>query len=275
MTLQTISHARLAAILDRAHRDFQTAFHRDRDPILWPHRFQTREDQEVSAFLAAILAYGNVTSILASLSNVFNALGNSPARGIRNASLAESLKPFCHRFTKGIDIEIVCSWLAEILDRHGSIERFFLSHQANSTRETLAGFVRAMHSLPLDKRLKSFYTRRERSMHYLVSDPDRGSSCKRLNLFLRWVARPKDGIDLGLWKSWDPARLMLPIDTHVLKVIRELGWSHSRAATWSACEAATSRLRTFRPDDPIRYDFALCHLSMSGLTVAEYHAKLE
>ena len=107
-------------------------------------------------------------------------------------------------------------------------------------------------------------------MKYLLPSPGEGSACKRLNMFLRWVVRPDDGIDLGLWRCVDPATLFLPVDTHILQVLRRLRWTQSKTANWRLCLAATDRLRRIDPKDPIRFDFSLCHLSMRGDDVRRF-----
>ncbi|MBI3293782.1 MAG: TIGR02757 family protein [Deltaproteobacteria bacterium] len=271
--MKRFSQLDLQRILDSAHRDFHNHFHRDRDPIQWPHRFNDPRDQEIAAFFSAILAYGNVATILTSLNRIFAALGPSPSHEVFASDLLERFEHFVHRFTRGVDIAIVCHWLKTILDQSGSIETFF--GKPATAREGLESFAERIHALPLPPKLKSAAERRQRNLRYLISSPKQGSSCKRLNLFLRWVVRPNDGIDLGLWQTIDPSLLMLPIDTHVLKVIRELGWTRSRSALWKTSEEATERLRRLCPADPVRYDFALCHLSMSGFTIKGLYAQVE
>ncbi|NBT59700.1 DUF2400 family protein [bacterium] len=165
----------------------------------------------------------------------------------------------------GEDIEIVLTRLQSVFRRHPSIEDFFLAEKnQTSMKDLLGSFVSRLESEPLPDHLRKISKKRERNLKYLISHPGRGSACKRLNLFLRWVVRPKDGIDLGLWKRVSPSQLILPVDTHLLQVLRKLKWTRSEQATWNVAESATSRLRCFNPEDPIKYDFALCHLSMSG-----------
>jgi uncharacterized protein (TIGR02757 family) len=101
-------------------------------------------------------------------------------------------------------------------------------------------------------------------MKFLFPSPERGGACKRLNLFLRWVARPADGIDLGLWSSVSPARLLVPLDVHVAFHARVLGLSRRRQADWRMVEEVTAALRAIDPADPVRYDFSLCHLGIHG-----------
>ncbi len=101
-------------------------------------------------------------------------------------------------------------------------------------------------------------------VRYLLVRPADGSACKRLNMFLRWVVRPDDGLDLGLWPEVSTRRLIVPLDTHSSRVARALGFTHRTTTDWRTAEEVTAALRRYDPDDPVRYDFALCHVSMSG-----------
>jgi uncharacterized protein (TIGR02757 family) len=101
-----------------------------------------------------------------------------------------------------------------------------------------------------------------RSLRHLVSDPRAGSACKRLVLYARWMVRPADGVDLGLWPI-APSDLVIPVDTHIHRISRNLGLTNRRTATWATAEEITAALRKFDPDDPVKYDFALCHLGVS------------
>jgi uncharacterized protein (TIGR02757 family) len=101
-----------------------------------------------------------------------------------------------------------------------------------------------------------------RALRHLVSDPRAGSACKRLFLYARWMVRPADGVDLGLWPI-APSALLIPVDTHIHRISRNLGFTNRRTATWATAEEITSALRELDPDDPVKYDFALCHLGVS------------
>lgn len=137
----------------------------------------------------------------------------------------------------------------------------------------LSDFVTRFAAQPLPKGLEPRRLERARSLKYLLSDPLRGSACKRLNMYLRWMVREADEIDLGLWKCVKKEQLMLPVDTHLLKTLRILKWTSSKQATWKVVEEATERLRKYAPEDPIRYDFALCHLSMAGGKISQYEKR--
>ncbi len=256
--------------LERAYRDFHHHFHREKDPVGIVHRYSSPKDQEVVGLYAALLAYGNVAIILKSLEKVLRELGDSPYELLISGKIPE-FTDFRHRFTTGEDIQILSYWISNALQSHKSLENFFDAERNSpfSMKQGLSSFVKRFTSLPLPKKLQPVLKRRTRNLKYLISDPERGSACKRLNLYMRWMVREADGIDLGLWKSLSPKDLVLPVDTHLLKILRELKWTQSQQASWKVAESATSKLYSLFPNDPIRYDFALCHLSMSGKELDE------
>lgn len=264
-------------LLEAAHREFHHPKERTRDPVQFAHRYQAPRDQEVAALFSALLAYGNVQTILKSVERVLAPLGNSPHQTLLKGNFAGVWNTFRHRFTTGEDIEILAWWLKNALHTHGSLERFF-THGADlqdtSMKVLLSSFVLRFTSQPLPEHLQKVSQRRERNLKYLLSDPQRGSACKRINMFLRWMVRPEDGVDLGIWRSLSPSLLMLPIDTHLLQTLHKLKWTKSATANWKAVEEATARLKRIRPEDPIRYDFALCHLSMHGKDIRKHYRSL-
>ncbi len=268
-------------LLELAYREFHSCYHRTLDPISFAHQYEDRKDKEIVAFLAALLSYGNVRTILNSVEKVLAVLGPHPYSILREQTEFPSLKGFRHRFTTDEDIQIVFSWLHTALNREGSLESFFSCGQkklAGPLKPHLSSFVNRFTSLPLPPALQKRRTARERNLKYLVSDPERGSACKRLNMFLRWVVRKGDSIDLGLWNCLGEDQLLLPVDTHLLKTLRQLRWTRSKQATWKVVEAATERLREYSPRDPVRFDFSLCHLGMSGASLRDFardYAKLE
>jgi uncharacterized protein (TIGR02757 family) len=265
----------LFSVFEAAYRTHHSLQSRARDPIHLVHGFEAPRDQEVAGLLCALVAYGNVTTILKSAATILAPLGNSPAESLVAHQGRFSLPLFRHRFTTGEDIEILYFWIYSALSTHGSLERFFIG---NNTPEQpikilLSDFIHRFTEQPLPSDLATKRRSRERQLKYLLSSPERGSACKRLNMFLRWMVRPKDGIDLGLWKSIDPSALILPLDTHLLQTLRALKWTKSEQASWKTAEQATQRLKKLCPHDPIRYDFALCHLSMEGGKILHYKSR--
>ncbi|MEZ4750720.1 MAG: TIGR02757 family protein [Bdellovibrionota bacterium] len=262
----------LRAVLERAYQDYHLQERRSADAVHWVHSYEDAKDREVAAFFSALLAYGNVTTILGSVRRFLDFLPDTPFAAILNRRFSGRLRSFRHRFTTGEDLEILCHQMASILETHGSLEAFFLASEEPVSVEgfakVLSSFVRRIHETPLPKTVSR--THRARNLKYLVSSPVDGSACKRLNLFLRWMVRPNDGIDFGQWKQVSPSILRLPVDTHLLRVLRELRWTQSKTANWRVVEAATQKLRQMDPEDPVRFDFSLCHLSMQGFSIRQY-----
>lgn len=264
--------ASLKLSFEAAYRDYHHEKERKLDPVSLVYPYQEAKDREVVAFLIALISYGNVRTILQSGEKLLGPLGDSPFDYLVSDRSLNLWSNFKHRFTTGKDIEIITHWLRNILKREGSLEGFFLktAHSSDaSMKEKLSSFVRGIWSEKIPKHLFNDLEKRKRNLKYLISDPDQGSACKRLNMFLRWVVRPKDGVDLGLWKQVSPSELMLPIDTHILQTLKKLRWIRNDNANWKAVELATKRLREISSEDPIRYDFALCHFSMSGGNIKE------
>lgn len=268
---KTPKQEELLTLLETVHRDFHHQVERDRDPVCFVHRYPSPRDQEVVALFAALLAYGNVQTILKSVEKVLRLLGPSPAEAILRHDLTGKWNGFRHRFTTGDDIEILAMWMRSALTQSVSLEAFFIQNEKTAPmKPLLCSFVRRFTSMPLPPHLVAVAKTRERNLKYLISDPERGSACKRLNMFLRWMIRPADGVDLGTWKTLSPEILMLPVDTHLLQTLKKLRWTRSQTANWKVVEAATERLKELCPQDPIRYDFALCHLSMRGKDIRKH-----
>jgi len=269
---------RTGKLLELAYQDFHSHYHRELDPVSFCHRYPDPKDKEIVALLAAVLSYGNVRTILTSVQRVLAPLGPRPSQALREREIWPELAGFRHRFTTDQDIEILFAWLGSALREQGSLEKYFAGGAPSLTgplRGHLSSFILRFTSQSLPSHLQSVRLARERNLKYLLSDPERGSACKRLNMFLRWVVRREDSIDLGLWKCLKEDQLMLPVDTHLLKILRQLGWTRSKQANWKVVEAATAKLREVAPDDPIRFDFSLCHLGMNGKSLKDYHAQLE
>lgn len=196
--------------------------------------------------------------MLAFLERLFALLGPSPhAALLEMAARARGGSFPRYRFVSpdGVGRFLLCTGLA--LTEHGSLERLFASGKKDSLRESLARFLFWFRAAWPPGLL------RERD--FLFPDPMRGSACKRHNLFLRWVVRPDDGIDLGLWSILDPRDLVVPLDTHVARFSRWLCLTRRKGANWRAAEEITAALARVSPHDPLRYDFALARLGIAGL----------
>jgi uncharacterized protein (TIGR02757 family) len=236
----------------------------DTDPLGIVRRFDDPADREVAGLLAAGLAYGRVASIRASLEKLFAILGPRPSRFVDALDLRRDgrrLTPFVHRFHTGRDIAILLSAVRRAREAAGSLEAFFIEGDPDPAAPTIGG--------ALDRFGERLFAlegvERDDRVRFLLPLPGRGSVCKRSCLFLRWMVRPDDGLDCGVWKGVSRSRLVLPLDTHLIRVVRALGWTRRATPGWAMALEATERLKRFDPDDPVRFDFALSRLGILGL----------
>jgi len=264
--------ADLKGLLESAYEDFHSVQYRDKDPVCLVHPYPDPRDREVAGFFTAVLSYGNVTTILGSVRRALEPLGPSPAATLMKGGDFGLWPTFRHRFTTGDELRVLALWISAALRSHGSLENFFLAPHGTARpgmKAMLGSFIDRLTAQPLAPEWTALRKKRERQLKYLLPHPDRGSACKRLNMYLRWMVRDDGHVDLGVWKTLSPAELALPVDTHLLKTLRLLRWTKSKQASWKVVEAATERLRKLCPEDPIRYDFSLCHLSMEGFSLKE------
>lgn len=248
----------------------------DSDPIGIVRRFDDPADREIVGLLAAGLAYGRVASIRASLMSLLARIGPHPSRFVasfdpaRDAALFDG---FVHRFTRGRDIALLLHLLRQVKERAGSIESFFIEgdrdHESPTLGPALDAFGTGLFALDARPFAADGIVAHGDGARWLLPLPAAGSACKRSCLFLRWMVRPDDGVDCGVWTRISPSRLVLPLDTHLLRVVRALGWTRRKSASWTMALEATARLRALDPADPVRFDFALSRLGILGLLEAK------
>jgi uncharacterized protein (TIGR02757 family) len=237
------------------------------DPVELPHRYTDPLDIEVSALLSAALAYGRVDLFKPRLTALLDSLGPSPAAAARDSSPRQLLaltRGFSYRMTDGRDVACLLYGAGAILRAHGSLGARFTDHyrKLSNLRSALGGLVDdlcAPDFTPLTGERGP-----SRRLKHLVPHPGRGSACKRLNLFLRWMIRGPDGVDFGLWRDIPKSALVIPLDTHVHRIGRFIGLTRRKDLSWLTAEDLTSRLRLLDAQDPVRFDFALSHLGISG-----------
>lgn len=258
------SAAGLRPVLDRLYTDFNAA-RSVADPIWMVRRYDRPDDQEVVAFIAAALAFGRVQSVLNSIDGMLTVMGSSPAAFVRNFDPARDrhcFKHLVHRWTNGADFAALVWILHQMIARRGSIEGFFiegLTADAVDVGAALQSF--SARALALDVSAIYGKKRPKPGVAYFFSRPSSGGACKRLNLFLRWVVR-EDRVDLGVWKKVKPGQLIVPLDTHVIRVGRCLRLTKLKSPGWRMAADITSSLRELDPSDPVRFDFSICHLGM-------------
>ncbi|HEX6914760.1 MAG TPA: TIGR02757 family protein [Chitinophagaceae bacterium] len=225
------------------------------DPVSIPHMFRKKQDIEIAGFFAAVFAWGNRTTIINKSRDLLNRMDNAPYDFIRNSNAAglRALLGFKHRTFNDTDLLYFVEFLKYHYGLHRSLETAF-TRWGENVGQMLSGFYHYFFSLPHVP---------ERTRKHIAS-PERNASCKRLNMFLRWMVRRNSAVDFGIWKNIQPAQLIIPIDLHVARVARRFGLLSRNQVDWQAAEELTQYLRTLDPNDPVKYDFALF-----GLGVAE------
>jgi uncharacterized protein (TIGR02757 family) len=254
----------LKPVLDRLYSDFNYPDSAT-DPIQIVRRYTRPADREVAGFVAAALAFGRVASVLQSIERVLAVMGAAPAAYLRRFDPRRDAPAFdgiVHRWIREKDIVALLWVLLQMVAEAGSIERFFVQGDDPSSPDIQGGLDSfSTRALALD--LKTAYGRvpKRPGVCYFFPRPSAGSACKRLNLFLRWMVR-RDALDLGVWSRVAPARLIVPLDTHVIRVGRCLRLTEYTSPGWRMARDITVSLRALDPEDPVKYDFAVCHLGM-------------
>ena len=259
------SHAAgLKPLLDQLYAGFNYA-DSAADPVQIVRRYARDDDREVVGFVAASLAFGRVASVLQSIERVLAVMGPAPAAFVRRFDVRRDGGAFggiVHRWTRGRDIAALLWLVRQMIDRAGSIEGFFVEAYDPAGPDVEAALDSfSTRAMALD--LKAAYGRvpARAGVCYFFPRPSAGSGCKRLNLFLRWMVR-RDALDLGVWRRVSAAKLVVPLDTHVIRVGRCLRLTRYTSPGWPMAREITASLRALDADDPVKYDFALCHLGM-------------
>jgi uncharacterized protein (TIGR02757 family) len=264
----------LGRLLDEIRARADLRARRAGDPVEAVHRQASREDRELVALLAASVAFGNVKAIRAKLDELLARIGPSPSRAADDPpALHARLATFRHRVYQGEDLGRLLVGARRLQREAGSLGAAFIGELARADaalgagplamREALAAFcdrIRAHGGLPGSGSSASAEGAR-RGPRHLLPDPRAGSGAKRLFLFLRWMVRPADGVDLGLWDV-PASRLLMPVDVHIHKLSRNLGFTRRKDVSFRTAVEITEALAAFDASDPTRYDFSLCHMGM-------------
>jgi uncharacterized protein (TIGR02757 family) len=235
------------------------------DPVHLVRPFPSPGDREIAGFCAGALAFGRVASVINSIETLLRILGPKPAEFVRAFDPAQphpDLRAMVHRWTRGEDLAALLWILRQMLEQSGSIERFFtdgLRDDDEDVGPALESF--SERAMQLDIRRAYGRVPRRPGVCYFFPRPSRGSACKRLNLFLRWMVR-QDAIDPGGWRAVAPSKLVVPLDTHVIRLGQCLRLTRYTSPGWRMAADITASLRRLDPDDPVRFDFSLCHLGM-------------
>ena len=251
--------------LDELYRTFDDVTSAS-DPVHIVRRYDSDDDREAVGFCAAALAFGRVASVLQSIESLLEVMGPHPAAFVREFEPlrhSRRIEPLVHRWIRGRDLVALLLVLQRMLRESGSIEEFFLAGDDSSSPD-IATALDSFSRRALETDLREVYGRRPPArpgVCYFFPRPSAGSACKRLNLFLRWMVR-RDAIDLGVWTRVSPSRLIVPLDTHVIRLGRCLRLTQYVTPGWKMAAQITASLRALDPADPVRYDFSLCHVGM-------------
>lgn len=246
----------LKDFLDRKADQYNQPGFIENDPISIPHLFTKKQDIEISALFAAVLAWGQRITIIKSSHDLLSRMDQSPLDFILHHRPKDlrRLDTFKHRTFNSTDLLYFVAFLHSYYGTHDSLEDLFLVNRSDETVEKgLINFHNQFFSLA------DFPARTRKH----ISTPERKSAGKRINMYLRWMVRDDGrGVDFGLWKRISPSQLVCPCDLHVERVARKLKLIKRKPMNWQTALELTARLRKFDPLDPVKYDFALFGLGI-------------
>lgn len=248
----------LKEFLDAYVEKFNTANFIENDPVSIPHKFSSRQDIEIMAFWTAMLSWGNRKSIIQSCTKLAALMNDQPFDFILNHGEKDRKKfeTFVHRTFNATDAIYFLEFFQNYYRNHDSLEDAFADHLSAediNVENALSGF----HELFFNHPFAPERTRKH------IATPLRKSTCKRINMFLRWMVRNDDnGVDFGLWCKISPSQLLLPLDVHVDKVARNLGLIERMQTDWFTVLELTDKMKQMDPSDPVKYDFALFGLGV-------------
>ena len=258
----SVNEKKLKIILDSLYAKYNRRGQIPPDPLQFVYKYKTKADREIAGLLSATLAYGRVEQIENDLKDLFEKIGKSPYEFTINFNSAKrkTLDSFKHRFNTGRDISDLLELLKIVLKKHGNIEKFFATGYDSTDSNiipALTNFCNRLYLMHEDR----FGYKVSKGFQFLLASPAKGSVCKRLNMFLRWMVR-SDGVDLGLWKSIDKSKLIVPVDVHMARLCKILGLYKRKTVTLKAAIEITENFRKIVPADPVRYDFALSRIGI-------------
>ena len=263
-------YGKLKEKLESLYRTYNSSYLYS-DPLKYLHLYDAPGDQEVVGLIASSLAYGRVDGIFRSVEKVIEKMGSKPADFVRNFDPhrdAGLFRGFVHRFNRGEDVACLIYFIKQILDGYGSVGVLFaafIDEEDENTERALTAFTEYVLSLDSTPFYGGGKLPARAGVRYFFPSPRDGSPCKRLNLFLRWMARPRDGLDLGAWDSVPASKLVIPLDTHIARISQYIGLTTLKNPSWKMAVEITENLKRLDPADPLKYDFALSRLGILDL----------
>lgn len=245
----------LKEFLDKKVDEYnQPSFIKD-DPVCIPHLFTAAADQEIAGLFAATFAWGNRTTIINKSKELMQLMDMQPLQFCLHHSDKDlkRLLQFKHRTFNTTDLLYFIEFFKFHYSHSATLETAF-TQQGKTVEQMLSGFHRYFFSLED----APYRTKKH------IATPERGSTCKRMNMYLRWMVRNDGkGVDLGIWKNISPSQLICPIDLHVARVARKFKLLKRKQTDWEAAVELTGRLKKLDKDDPVKYDFALFTLGIA------------
>ncbi len=252
----SLAHA-LHHRLERLYQHYNRWECARRDPVVFVHRYGEPLDREVAGMVAAFLAYGQLSQIMQAVGDALGRLGNHPRRCLLDSTpqrLHAVTRGFVHRVVNADRLWRLLWGMKGVLEAHGSLQSCFRHYDDPQSATVLAGVTGLAQALRAGGA----------GPDHLVADPAKGSACKRWMMLLRWMVR-SDAVDPGGWQDVSPARLIVPLDTHLWRICNRLGMAKRRTCDLKAALQITAGFRSIEPGDPVRYDFALMHASADGV----------
>ena len=236
------------------------------DPLQFLHLYEEEGDIEVMGFIASVFAYGNVKQIINLLERIRTIVGETPHKYIIKFSTKdyEDFKGLKHRFYTEADIINLFLVMSRVYKTYASLKNLFL-HYYNLHEQNLKKAISKFsnHFIEIIKEING-QKNVSSGLKFMFTNPAKGSACKRMNLFLRWMIR-KDELDFGIWNEIPTNKLVIPVDTHIAKICTSLKLTTRKNVSWNMAEEITENLKKFDAIDPVKYDFALCHIGMRKL----------
>jgi uncharacterized protein (TIGR02757 family) len=247
--------------LDQFETNFNKNEIRKNDPvdILWDYPLV--EDKEIVALISSCLAYGRVQLLKKAIRSSLQIMGDSPYHFMKNYDIEETrklMKEFKYRMCTGEDMVQLFAAISYALKEYGSIKNMFIFYDDPSRADLQEALTGSVHAL------RRFSGSTQPGFLHMLPDPALGGACKRLNLMLRWLIRGPDEVDPGIWKEFSTSRLTIPLDTHIQRITKYIGISTRKTPDWRAAREITDNLLKICPEDPLKYDFVICHLGISG-----------
>jgi uncharacterized protein (TIGR02757 family) len=263
LTVKDITSQHYRSLFEELYRRFNRKEFIHPDPVEFVHRYEDPRDREVVGLVASSLAYGRVAQVIKSVSSVLAVMGNRPGRFLMETepeALFTLFYGFKHRFTTDRELSLTLMGARAMIERHGSLNAAFLSGVDDDSGGVMPAVDRFAEGL------NAFFQDEHNS---LIPSHEKKSAKKRLNLFLRWMAR-SDEVDPGGWDGIPTASLVVPLDTHMFRIARMLGFTARKSADLSAVMEITAQFSEIEPGDPVKYDFSLTRFGIqSGLGIED------